>query len=40
MGRRPGKKVVYINGHKKEVDTFLWEKLDYVDAIKKEFKLK
>src|SRR6056297_1634840 len=40
MGRRPGKKVVYLNGHKKEVETFAWEKLDYVDAIKKEFNLK
>ena len=40
MGRRPGKKVVYINGNRKEVDTFLWEKLDYVDKIKEEFGLK
>ncbi|MFO7745618.1 MAG: methionine adenosyltransferase [Psychroflexus sp.] len=40
MGRRPGKKVVYVNGHKKEVETFAWEKLDYVDAIKKEFNIK
>ena len=40
MGRKPGKKVVYLNGDKKEVETFTWEKLDYVDAIKKEFNLK
>ncbi|MFO8233977.1 MAG: methionine adenosyltransferase [Bacteroidales bacterium] len=40
MGRRPGKKVVYINGTKKEVETFTWEKLDYVDKIKKAFNLK
>ncbi|MGM0376029.1 MAG: methionine adenosyltransferase domain-containing protein, partial [Bacteroidota bacterium] len=39
MGRTPGKKVVYVNGDRKEVDTFTWEKLDYVDAIKKEFNL-
>lgn len=40
MGRRPGKKVVYINGTKKEVETFTWEKLDYVDKIKDAFNLK
>ncbi|MFP4019065.1 MAG: methionine adenosyltransferase [Bacteroidales bacterium] len=40
MGRRPGKKVVYINGTKKEVETFSWEKLDYVDKIKDAFNLK
>ncbi len=39
MGRKPGKKVVYVNGSRKEVETFTWEKLDYVDAIKKEFNL-
>ena len=39
MGRKPGKKVVYVNGDKREVETFTWEKLDYVDAIKKEFNL-
>ncbi len=39
MGRKPGKKVVYLNGTRKEVETFTWEKLDYVDAIKKEFNL-
>jgi S-adenosylmethionine synthetase len=40
MGRRPGKKVVYINGDRKEVETFAWEKLNYVDKIKQEFGLK
>jgi S-adenosylmethionine synthetase len=40
MGRRPGKKVVYINGDRKEVDLFAWEKLDYVDTIKEAFGLK
>ncbi len=39
MGRKPGKKVVYVNGNKKEVETFTWEKLDYVDKIKQEFNL-
>jgi S-adenosylmethionine synthetase len=39
MGRKPGKKIVYLNGNKKEVETFTWEKLDYVDEIKKEFGL-
>ena len=39
FGRAPGKKVVYTNGEKKEVETFAWEKLDYVDTIKKEFNL-
>ncbi|MFO7789451.1 MAG: methionine adenosyltransferase [Bacteroidota bacterium] len=34
MGRKPGKKVVYFNGKKKEVELFTWEKLDYVDKIK------
>ena len=40
MGRRPGKKVVYINGDRKEVETFAWEKLDVVDKIKEAFGLK
>lgn len=40
MGRRPGKKVVYNNGKKREVETFTWEKLDYVDKIKEAFGLK
>ncbi len=35
MGRTPGK--VSVNG--KEYDTFSWEKLDYVDKLKNEFKL-
>ncbi|HKK59791.1 MAG TPA: methionine adenosyltransferase [Salinivirga sp.] len=39
MGRTPGKKVVRINGHKEEIETFTWEKLDYVDEIKKAFNL-
>ena len=43
MGRTPGmKKIeVSVNGHKesKEFETFTWEKLDYVDQIKKEFSL-
>jgi S-adenosylmethionine synthetase len=44
MGRKPGKKKVEIglNGKSKmvEVETFTWEKLDMVDAIKKAFGLK
>jgi len=40
MGRKPGKKVVYINDHRKEVETFAWEKLDNVDKIKEEFNIK
>lgn len=40
MGRKPGKKVVYINDHRKEVEIFAWEKLDYVDKIKEEFNIK
>jgi S-adenosylmethionine synthetase len=39
MGRTPGKKVIYQNGTKKEIETFTWEKLDFVDQIRKEFKL-
>lgn len=39
MGRKPGKKVVRINGNKEEVETFAWEKLDYVDKVKKAFNL-
>jgi S-adenosylmethionine synthetase len=35
MGRTPGK--VEVNG--KVYDTFGWEKLDYVDSLKKEFKI-
>lgn len=44
MGRKPGKKVVEIgmNGKSKKitVETFTWEKLDYVNRVKKAFKLK
>lgn len=39
MGRKPGKKVVRINGKKEEVETFAWEKLDYVDKVKQAFSL-
>ncbi|MFN5829972.1 MAG: methionine adenosyltransferase domain-containing protein, partial [Bacteroidota bacterium] len=35
MGRTPGK--VTVNG--KVYDTFGWEKLDYVDTLKKEFHI-
>ncbi|MCC6251812.1 MAG: methionine adenosyltransferase [Bacteroidia bacterium] len=35
MGRTPGR--VNVNG--KEYETFGWEKLDYVDTLKKEFKI-
>ena len=44
MGRTPGKKKVRIGlngkGRVKTVDTFTWEKLDKVKAIKRAFKLK
>ncbi len=44
MGRKPGKKTVTIglNGDSKKVtvETFTWEKLDMVDAIKQTFDLK
>ena len=39
MGRQPGKKEITINGVKKTFETFTWEKLDYVDEIKKAFRL-
>ncbi len=43
MGRKPGKKkiTVGLNGNAKEmtVETFTWEKLDMVDAIKEAFDL-
>ncbi|SNR46262.1 MULTISPECIES: methionine adenosyltransferase [Hymenobacter] len=40
MGRQPGtKEVVQADGSTKTVETFTWEKLDYVDAIKAEFGL-
>ena len=35
MGREPGKKIVYVGNERKEVETFTWEKLDYVDKLKK-----
>ncbi len=37
LGREPGKKLIEINGEKKEFETFTWEKLDYVDKIKEAF---
>ena len=44
MGRTPGKKKVKIGlngkGRVKTVDTFTWEKLDKVKAIKRAFKIK
>lgn len=40
MGRTPGKKDVIISGKKQTVETFTWEKLDYVDQIKKAFNIK
>ncbi|NND32412.1 MAG: methionine adenosyltransferase, partial [Saprospiraceae bacterium] len=43
MGRTPEKKSVkFVSGEKevvKEIETFTWEKLDYVDQIKKAFSL-
>ena len=43
MGRTPHKKTVQVkqNGNwvEKEVETFTWEKLDYVDKIKAAFGL-
>jgi len=39
MGREPGKKKVEINGQTKEVESFAWEKLDYVDKVKEAFSL-
>ncbi len=43
MGRTSEKKVVefFINGHNQEieVETFTWEKLDFVDKIKKVFEI-
>ena len=39
MGREPYTKQVEINGDVKEVETFTWEKLDYVDQVKKAFNL-
>ena len=44
MGRKSEKKkVFFVNGGSKkvevEIETFTWEKLDYVDKLKKEFGL-
>ncbi len=39
FGRDPYKVTVEIQGEKKEVEFFPWEKLDMVDAIKAEFSL-
>ena len=40
MGRQPGTKQVQdANGTTRTVETFTWEKLDYVDKIKAEFAL-
>ncbi|MBC6697118.1 methionine adenosyltransferase [Hymenobacter puniceus] len=40
MGRQPGTKQVQdANGNTRTVETFTWEKLDYVDKIKSEFGL-
>lgn len=44
MGRKPGKKTVTIglngNSRTETVETFTWEKLDMVDAIKEAFNIK
>jgi S-adenosylmethionine synthetase len=39
MGRISETKHVEANGKSRDVETFTWEKLDYVDQIKKIFKL-
>lgn len=39
LGREPGKKVIVVNGHKKEVETFTWEKLDYVEKLQEAFNI-
>ncbi|MDQ3072371.1 MAG: methionine adenosyltransferase [Bacteroidota bacterium] len=39
VGREPMMKTVEVNGKKREIETFTWEKLDYVDKIKKVFNL-
>lgn len=39
VGRNPSKKIVYVDGQRKEVELFAWEKLDYVDKIKEAFNL-
>ena len=44
MGRQPEKKTkIFMKGNQpivKEVDLFTWEKLDYVEKVKKAFKIK
>lgn len=39
MGREPETIEVEVQGKNKKVETFTWEKLDYVDAVKKAFNL-
>jgi S-adenosylmethionine synthetase len=39
MGRIPGTKTIQVNGQTKTVETFTWEKLDYVDKVKEAFGL-
>jgi S-adenosylmethionine synthetase len=39
MGRVPDKKTIHVNGKTREVETFTWERLDYVDKIKGIFGL-
>ena len=44
MGRTPEKKTkIFFKGNQaiaKEVELFTWEKLDYVERVKKAFKIK
>ncbi len=40
MGRTPETKKVGVNGQSRNVETFTWEKLDYVDKVKKAFGIK
>ncbi len=39
MGRKPGKIRIRTNGKSRSVDSFAWEKLDYVPKVKKLFGL-
>lgn len=39
LGRQPQEIEVEVNGQKKKVETFKWEKLDYLDDVKKAFNL-
>jgi S-adenosylmethionine synthetase len=39
MGRVPEKKTITVNGKSREIETFTWEKLDYVSKIKEVFGL-